>query len=78
MAYFTPISTDSRRLDKEARHRLDAFFASVGQGFSSYVERRARIDQIERLNAKSDAELAQMGLTRDRIPQYVFRDLLHL
>lgn len=34
-----------------------------------------RMAEVERLQAKSDAELAQMGLTRLEIPRYVFRDL---
>lgn len=38
--------------------------------------RASRRDQIDALNAKSDAELAAMGLTRDRIVQHVFRDVI--
>ena len=58
--------------------RLDAFLASLGQGFNAYLERRSRMDEIRSLEAKSDAELADMGLTRDRIPHHVFRDLMHI
>lgn len=36
-----------------------------------------RIAQIERLTAKSDEELAQMGLRREDIVQVVFRDMYH-
>ena len=38
----------------------------------------ARRAQIDQLNAKTDAELAAMGLTRDRIATYVFRDLMYI
>jgi len=38
----------------------------------------ARMARIEALNAKSDAELAQLGLSRDGIPAHVFGDLIHL
>ncbi len=40
-----------------------------------YIRARARTDQIEALEAMSDAELAALGLDRDRIVLHVFRDL---
>ena len=49
--------------------------AWFGRGFDAYVARRARTDQIEAMNAKSDAELAALGIRRNQIVQYVFRDL---
>ncbi|TMV63132.1 hypothetical protein FGG78_34575 [Thioclava sp. BHET1] len=60
------------------RDRLDRYFAELGMGVNAYLERRERMDRIRRLSAKSDAELAEMGLTRDRIPAHVFRDLFDL
>ena len=57
-------------------HRLDSFFAAVGRGFSAYFERRSRMDEIRRLDAKTDEELARMGLRREMIAHHVFRDLL--
>lgn len=56
--------------------RLDLFFAGLGMGFNAYTLRRSRMREIQNLNACSDAQLARMGLTRDDIPRYVFRDLL--
>jgi hypothetical protein len=58
----------------ETRSRIDAFFNRFGQGVNAYLEARARSAQIEALEAKSDGELAHMGLTRDRILAHVFRD----
>lgn len=58
----------------ETRSRIDAFFKRFGQGMNAYLESRARGAQIEALEAKSDDELARMGLTRDRIVAHVFRD----
>ena len=58
------------------RAQIDRFFASIGQGFNAYLEARSRRDQIERLQVMSDAQLAQLGITRDRIVHYVFRDLI--
>jgi|TARA_R110000787_G_scaffold267322_2_gene373646 hypothetical protein len=60
------------------REKVDAFFASIGQGMNAYMERRSRMDQITRLEAKSDDELAKMGIQRDRIVQHVFRDLFYV
>ncbi|MRH21505.1 DUF1127 domain-containing protein [Rhodovulum strictum] len=57
--------------------RLDLFFAGLGQGFNAYTLRRARMREIQNLNACSDAQLARMGLTREDIPGYVFRDLFN-
>ena len=37
-----------------------------------------RMRQIEVLNAKSDAELAAIGLEREDITRYVFRDIIYL
>ena len=58
----------------ETRSRVDAFFNRFGQGMNAYLEGRARSAQIEALEARSDDELARMGLTRDRILAHVFRD----
>jgi uncharacterized protein YjiS (DUF1127 family) len=63
-------------LSTQTRGRLDAFFASIGQGFNAYIETISRRHQIETLYARSDAELADMGLTREDIPRHVFRDKL--
>ena len=58
--------------------RIDSFFAGLGQGFNAYLERRSRSEEIRRLEARTDAELAAMGISRDRIPHHVFRDLFYL
>ena len=60
------------------RAHLDRFFAELGLGFNAYLERKSRMEQIERLNAKTDAELAEMNLKREDIPRYVFRDLFYI
>ena len=78
MTHFTSTPDDIQSLDASTQSRLDAFLVSFGQGFNAYLERLARTDQIARLQTKSDEELAKMGLTRDQIPHYVFRDMLHM
>ncbi|PTX48272.1 hypothetical protein IQ03_03147 [Gemmobacter caeni] len=48
--------------------------ASIGAALTRYGRIRSRADRVEQLQALSDAELAKLGLTRDRIVQHVFRD----
>lgn len=49
---------------------LDGLAAAL----SIWQHRVSRSDRIERLQRKSDAELARMGLDRDDIPRHVYRD----
>ena len=53
------------------------FFSMVGEAMTLSAAAEVRLRRIEALNAKSDAELAQMGLRRQDIPSYVFRDLMY-
>lgn len=57
---------------------MNKFFAGIGNSLVKYSERHSRADQIERLRAKSDEELAGMGLSRDRIVHHVFRDVIYM
>ncbi|MGI3163187.1 hypothetical protein [Pseudooceanicola sp. 200-1SW] len=58
--------------------KLSGFFHSISLGLVAYMERRTRSEQIAALSAKSDAELAKLGITRDEIPAFVFRDLFYV
>lgn len=60
------------------RNPLIAFGAAVLTWFETYADQKSRRSEIDALEAKSDAELAQMGLSRERIPHYVFRDLFYI
>ncbi|MDQ7260465.1 hypothetical protein NM680_01485 [Paracoccus sp. PS-1] len=53
---------------------FDAFLKRFARGTEAYIEKHSRRAEIEALEAKSDAELARMGITRDRIVHYVFSD----
>ncbi len=55
--------------------RLDRYFLSMGMGVNAYSLKQDRRDILLWLNAKSDAELALMGLARADIPAFVFSDL---
>ena len=56
--------------------RIDLFLAGIGQGFNAYPDRAARSRRISALSRRSDADLARMGLSRDRIVAHVYSDLL--
>ncbi|MDO5643841.1 MAG: hypothetical protein Q4G26_15825 [Paracoccus sp. (in: a-proteobacteria)] len=56
------------------REHLRGFFARIGQSLVHIMEVQARVDQIEALHRKSDRDLERLGITRDEIPRYVFRD----
>jgi hypothetical protein len=55
---------------------IDLFLTSVGFGFNPGEMRRAMRPDALRLSARSDAELACLGIRRDEIPAYVLRHRL--
>lgn len=57
---------------------LDKFFASLARGFNTYAETKSRSGIIQALQAKTDAELAELGIKREGIPMYVFRDVMYM
>ena len=57
------------------RERIDSYFVSLGLGFNPAGLMAERRDILLYYNAKSDAELVSMGLTRAAIPAHVFGDL---
>ncbi|WP_223421739.1 hypothetical protein [Tateyamaria pelophila] len=59
-------------------NRVSSFFAMVGRAMTMSSAMDARMQRVEALNSKTDAELAEMNLRREDITAYVFRDLMHL
>lgn len=55
-----------------------SFFDAIAKGFNAYLERQSRTAEIKRLNAMTDEQLASLGISRDRIAQYVFRDMFYV
>jgi hypothetical protein len=55
--------------------RLDRYFLDLGMGVNASRLVGERREILCWLNAKSDAELALVGLSRRDIPAFVFRDL---
>jgi len=54
--------------------QIRAVLATFAQGLGRYMESHSRVAEVERLNGLSDAELAALGLRRDRIVHHVFAD----
>ena len=64
-------------LPSKALTKLATVFRSIGTALINASEASSRIRKIEALQAKSDAELAQMGLKRDQIVHHVFKDFYY-
>ncbi len=50
----------------------------IGKALTVHSEADSRMQEVARLRGMSDAELAKMGLTQDRIVHHVFRDVFYL
>lgn len=57
---------------------IGGFFANLGQANGLAASADRRFHELQKLNAKSDAELSEMGLSRTDIPHHVFRDVLYI
>lgn len=57
---------------------FSGFFQSVGTALTVNATAEARLREVKRLHGLSDGELAEMGISRDRIVHHVFRDMLYL
>lgn len=56
--------------------KMSVFF--VVDIFASISVANQRLHEVERLQAKSDVQLAKLGLRREDIARHVFRDSLYL
>lgn len=61
-----------------AQPRSRGLLSGILSFFSSLAAAQSRVEEVERLTAKSDDELARMGLKREDIARYVFRDILYI
>ncbi|MFN3846956.1 MAG: DUF1127 domain-containing protein [Paracoccaceae bacterium] len=62
-------------LSPQAAHALDLFFATEAPIGNALALRRGREVQFAHLYALSDAALAAMGLTREGLPRWIYRDI---
>jgi hypothetical protein len=70
MMFSTTFAPQGQALAKVA-HRMAA---AVSAGLATFMEQQSRSAEIARLRALDDAELAALGVPRDRIVYHVFRD----
>ena len=65
--------------DAGLSHRLFSWLNTMGQSIGTALmanaAAEARLREVSRLQAKTDAELAELGISRDRIVHHVFRDI---
>jgi len=78
MAYQHTTLSQGSEIAHSVLNGIKAFFRTVGGALISVAEANQRVHAVERLNQKSDAELAQLGIRREDIVRYVFRDMLHI
>ncbi|KMK66619.1 hypothetical protein [Puniceibacterium sp. IMCC21224] len=57
---------------------IGEIFKTIGRGLVRIAESNRKIQEVERLQAMSDEQLANRGLKRDEIVHYVFRDMFYL
>ena len=76
MAYQETHAAHVSHLPHRALEGVKSFFAKVGMAMIAASTANQRLQQVERLNAKSDAQLEALGIRREDIVRYVFRDML--
>jgi hypothetical protein len=69
----TVILLDTRTLRaRTLAQRVDLHLAAQGMGFNPFLDRCARMAELEALDRLCDAELARRGLTREGLVAHVF------
>lgn len=73
------MATLTTDIDKSDRGNgfFSRFLNALGRGIEAHGRKASRRDEIEALEAKSDADLARMGLRREDIVLHVFRNLYY-
>ena len=73
MAYVTA----DAKITEEKQGLFARFFTKLASDYEAYAYKKSRRAQIEALEAKSDEELAKLGLKRDDIAFHVFSDMFY-
>ncbi|RKT30787.1 hypothetical protein BXY70_2780 [Roseovarius halotolerans] len=74
----TTLTTDISHAPARVLEWLKGMSNALAVGFEAHAHHASRRDKIEALEAKSDEELASMGLRRDDIVHHVYRDLFYV
>ncbi|GLT12687.1 hypothetical protein PVW51_10665 [Sulfitobacter sp. PR48] len=76
MTYQTTMTTNGFGTSARAvLAHVGAFFSIIGKSMIASSTGQRRLDEVTALQAKSDAELAEMNIKRDDIVHHVFKDL---
>ena len=76
MAYHDTQHTYAHDAFDRAFGAVKSFFGAIGSALISVSEANRRMQVVDRLQHKSDAELAALGIKREEIVRYVFQDML--
>ena len=77
MAFHDTHAAAPRDIIHSAYNGIVQFFANLGHSIVLASEARRRLEVVENLQSRSDAELAAVGLKRDDIVRHVFSDLYY-
>lgn len=78
MAYVSQSEAVDTNIGKGVVAQVFGVFTSFFKFFDLMAAANARAAELDALSAKSDAQLAEMGLRREDISRYVFRDILYV
>ncbi len=76
MAYHYAHATTASDLPHKIIARIKSFLSLIGVSLVLAATTNRRLQLVERLSAKSDEELATMGIRREDIVRRVFIDML--
>ena len=76
MAYHEAHTAHTSDLPHRVFEGVQSFFAMVGRAMIAASTANRRLQTVERLSEKSDAELAHLGIKREEIVRRVFIDML--
>ncbi len=78
MTYQTTLTSASGATAHGIATSVKAFFAGIGQAIMTNSSGAIRLRRVEALQAKSDADLARLGLRREDIVHHVFKDIYYM
>jgi hypothetical protein len=76
MAFYTDTVASAPRTGFFAA--IESFFTSIAVARELSLNVQGRVAKMDELRAKTDEELAALGMTRDTIELHVFRDLYYI
>lgn len=75
---FSQEMTATRNFLTRAGHAIGKVFAAIGSALVKGSVAQSRMNRVNALTAKTDEELAALGLRRQDIVHHVFRDIHYI